>query len=114
VKLVWSALSRADRREIYAFIEADDPRAAVLVDERIAAATRRLIDFPDSGRFGRVEGTRELVVGRTHYILPYVVAGNEVRILRVIHGARLSPENFAGDENEGIAAGTVDPGTSPR
>ena len=45
MKLVWSALSRADRREIYAFIEADDPRAAILVDERIAAATRRLIDF---------------------------------------------------------------------
>jgi len=113
VKLVWSALSRADRREIYDFIEADDPRAAILVDERIAAATRRLIDFPDSGRVGRVEGTRELVVGRTPYILPYVVAGNEVRILRVIHGARLWPEDFRDDETDRIASGTLDPGTSP-
>ncbi|MES2046124.1 MAG: type II toxin-antitoxin system RelE/ParE family toxin [Pseudomonadota bacterium] len=113
MKLVWSALSRADRREIYAFIEADDPRAAILVDERIEAATRRLIDFPDSGRVGRVEGTRELVVGRTPYILPYVVVGNEVRILRVIHGARVWPEDFSDDETDRIASGTVDPGTSP-
>ncbi|MDB5709614.1 MAG: type toxin-antitoxin system mRNA interferase toxin, RelE/StbE family [Sphingomonas bacterium] len=99
MKLVWSALSRADRREIYAYIEADNPRAAIAVDKRIEAVAWRLIDFPESGRIGRVEGTRELVVGRTPYILPYVIADDVVRILRVIHGARLWPENFTDDES---------------
>ena len=68
MKLVWSEHARADRREIYAYIEADSPRAAVTVDERIAAAAQRLVDFPQSGRPGRVEGTRELVINRTPYV----------------------------------------------
>jgi toxin ParE1/3/4 len=99
VKLAWSTLSRADRREIYAYIEADNPRAAITIDQRIETAVLRLRDFPESGRIGRVEGTRELVVGRTPYVLAYVIAGDVVRILRVIHGARLWPEDFAGDDS---------------
>lgn len=61
------------------------------MDERIAEAARRLIDFPQSGRPGRVDGTRELVIARTSYVAPYLVDGNVVRILRVIHGARIWP-----------------------
>ena len=96
MKLVWSARSREDRRAIYAYIEADDPRAAVTVDERIVAATRRLIDYPESGRPGRAEGTRELVVRGAPYVLPYRIDGDIVRILRVIHAARLWPDDMPG------------------
>jgi toxin ParE1/3/4 len=94
VKLVWSERAREDRRAIYIYIEVDDPRAAVGVDERIRTAARRLIDFPNSGRLGRVEGTRELIVRGVPYILPYRVEGDSVRILRIIHAARLWPEDF--------------------
>lgn len=65
MRLVWAQYALEDRRAIYDHIEADDPRAAALVDIRITKAVIRLIDFPESGRLGRVEGTRELVVGRT-------------------------------------------------
>jgi addiction module RelE/StbE family toxin len=91
VKLVWTPRALEDRRTIFDYIAADDPPAAVLVDERIAEAARRLIDFPQSGRPGRVDGTRELVIARTSYVAPYLVDGNVVRILRVIHGARIWP-----------------------
>lgn len=64
------------------------------VDDRIAGATRRLIDFPDSGRLGRVEGTRELVITRTPYVAPYRIEGDIVRILGVIHGARIWPDDL--------------------
>ncbi len=90
--LVWAQLALEDRRAIFDYIETDDPLAAVTVDDRIAAATRRLIDFPNSGRSGRVEGTRELVIGRTPYIAPYRIEGDVVRILRIIHGARIWPD----------------------
>lgn len=98
MKLVWTQWALEDRRAIFDYIEADDPHAAVMVDERIAAATGRLIDFPHSGRPGRVEDTRELVITRTPYIAPYRVEGDVVRILRVIHGARIWPDIIP-DEN---------------
>jgi toxin ParE1/3/4 len=94
VKVVWAQRALEDRREIYSYIEADDPRAAVMVDERIASAVTRLKDFPESGRPGRVEDTREIVIARTAYIAPYRVIGNIVRILRVIHSARIWPDEF--------------------
>lgn len=84
----------ADRDEIFDHLEADNPNAAAIVDSRIVAATERLIDFPNSGRQGRVAGTRELVVRGAPYILPYRIDGDAVRILRVIHAARLWPDEI--------------------
>jgi addiction module RelE/StbE family toxin len=94
VRLVWAQYALEDRRAIYHHIEADDSRAAVLVDTRIAEAVVRLIDFPESGRPGRVEGTRELVVGRTSCIVAYRILGETVRILRVLHGGQLWPDEL--------------------
>jgi len=68
VKLTWSAFALSDRDAIFTYIETDNPSAAILIDERIVAATRRLIDFPVSGRIGRIPGTRELLINGTPYI----------------------------------------------
>ncbi|MFN2267274.1 MAG: type II toxin-antitoxin system RelE/ParE family toxin [Desulfonatronovibrio sp.] len=50
-------------------MEQDNPMAAIAVDERIMEQTARLASFPKSGRSGRVEGTRKLVVGHTPFIV---------------------------------------------
>lgn len=94
MRLEWAALAVADREHIYAFIEADNPRAAVEVDTRFDTAVDRLRLFPNSGRPGRVDGTRELVVSGTPYVIPYRVMDDRVRLLRVLHGAQLWPDNF--------------------
>ena len=94
MKLTWSAFAWSDRDAIFTYVEADNPAAAVLIDERIAAAARRLLDFPASGRVGRISGTRELVINGTPYIAAYAVAETAVRILRVLHGAQERPENL--------------------
>jgi addiction module RelE/StbE family toxin len=91
LRLVWAQLALSDRDDIFTHIEAENPRAAVHVDQQIAHAARRLIDFPESGRPGRIAGTRELVVSRT----PYVVTADTVRILRVLHGAQMWPDEIA-------------------
>ncbi len=90
--LEWSVLARADRKAIFDYIEADNPRAAVAVDERIRAYIGGLARFPQMGRPGRIEGTRELVISRTPYIAAYRVAGETVRVLRVLHGAQQWPD----------------------
>lgn len=68
-----------DRDRIFDFIEQDDPRAAIAVDERIATQVLVLLQFPAGGRPGRVEGTRELVVRRTPYIAAYRAGKDYVR-----------------------------------
>ena len=80
VRLVWSQYALADREAIFRYIEAESPRASVNVDDQIIAAVRRLLEFPESGRPGRVAGTRELVVPRTPFIAAYAVAAERVRI----------------------------------
>jgi plasmid stabilization system protein ParE len=47
--------------------------------------------FPQSGRHGRVEGTRELTFASLPFVAIYEVHPEEVHILRVLHGARQWP-----------------------
>nr|WP_210277074.1 type II toxin-antitoxin system RelE/ParE family toxin [Agrobacterium sp. RC10-4-1] len=92
--MTWSAFALSDRDAIFTYIEADNPAAAILIDERIVAAARRLLDFPASGRVGRIAGTRELVVNGTPYTAAYTITETTVRILRVLHGAQEWPEQL--------------------
>ncbi len=100
MRVEWSVLAEADRKAIFDYIEADSPRAAVAVDERIRDEVASLERFPERGRPGRVEGTRELVVVRTPYIAAYRITGKSVRILRVLHGARRWPEDLSEEPQE--------------
>jgi addiction module RelE/StbE family toxin len=94
--LEWSVFALADRDAIFDYIEADSPRAAISTDDRIRACVERLLQFPEMGRPGRIEGTRELVISRTPYIAAYRIAGNTVRILRLLHGAQQWPDDMPG------------------
>jgi toxin ParE1/3/4 len=92
LRLEWSAFAIEDRDGIFDYIEEDSARAAVVVDDRIRAQVRQLLQFPETGRPGRIEGTRELVISQTPYIVAYRITGETVRILRVLHGAQLWPD----------------------
>jgi toxin ParE1/3/4 len=95
MRLEWSIFARADRDAIFDYIEADSPRAAIIVDDRIHEQIEALARFPESGRPGRVARTRELVIQRTPYI-----AGSTVRILRILHGARQWPDDMSEEPPE--------------
>ena len=77
-----------------AFIAEDDPAAARLVVQRVLAAVAMLAVQPALGRPGRVPNTRELVVPRTRYIVPYRVRGDTIEILRVFHTSRRLPQKW--------------------
>jgi toxin ParE1/3/4 len=76
------------------YIAADSPAAAGLVVQRILDAVASLADQPGLGRPGRVAGTRELVIARTRYIVPYRVRGDTIEVLRVFHSSRRLPEKW--------------------
>ena len=90
VKWLRTALRNLD--EEATFIAADDPRAAQLVVERVLNAVEMLASQPALGRPGRVSGTRELVVAKTRYLIPYRVRGDVVEVLRVFHTSRRVPK----------------------
>lgn len=88
--LRWTPEAIQDREAIYDFIEADNPVAALMLDELLEEKAGRLIDHPGLGRPGRVAGTRELVA-HPNYLLIYDVTNDLVRMLRVLHAARQWP-----------------------
>jgi len=89
--LFWTPESVQDREGIYDFIAADNPVAAMEMDEMFSEKALRLLDHPKLGRLGRMTGTRELVV-HANYILVYDVKGDQVRVLRLLHAARRWPQ----------------------
>ncbi|WP_061126875.1 type II toxin-antitoxin system RelE/ParE family toxin [Caballeronia catudaia] len=62
MRLEWSIFAPEDRDRIFDHIEAESPRAAVMVDDRIRTQVRQLLQFPETGRLGRIDGTREIVI----------------------------------------------------
>ena len=92
MKLRWSLLAVQDRDAIFGYIEQRDPAAAIKVDERIGLLIETLATLPNSGRPGRVDGTRELVITHTPYIAAYLVTDDAVMILRILHGAQRWPD----------------------
>jgi addiction module RelE/StbE family toxin len=85
VKLQWTVRAQADRRNIFLHIAADNPIAALAVDEAIRSHAESLLEYPRLGRHGRLRETRELVIARYPYILIYQLAGETVTIARVLH-----------------------------
>lgn len=90
MKLVWTKPAREDRKAIREYIAVDSPRVALELDELFTEKAVQLLAHPSSGRLGRVPGTRELVAHK-NYILIYDVAGDLMRVLRVLHTARAWP-----------------------
>ncbi|QSB02468.1 type II toxin-antitoxin system RelE/ParE family toxin [Methylomonas sp. EFPC1] len=94
MKLVWTEPARQDLREIFTYIAEENPNAARRLLAEIKERAILLQDNPQIGRAGRVDGTRELVITGTQYILPYRLKELQIQILAVFHGARLWPDNF--------------------
>jgi addiction module RelE/StbE family toxin len=80
--------------DIHERIVADNPTAASRMIERIKAAVMRLAASPALGRPGRVADTRELVIPRTPYIVPYRVKGDVVQIITILHSAQRWPDRL--------------------
>lgn len=86
--VAWRALASEDRENLFDYIAADNPYAAIELDDRIERQTDALIERPELYKVGRVKGTREMVL-TSHYVLVYRVRkqAGVIEILRII-GAR--------------------------
>ena len=91
MKVVWFKRAVWDLQSAKEYITQDNPLAAQQVVQRIKNKVTLLSEQPGIGRPGRVPNTKELVVDRTSFILPYRVRDNRIEILRVLHSSRRWP-----------------------
>jgi toxin ParE1/3/4 len=79
--------AREDLYSIWSYIDADNPAAARVI-ARLSQACERLVDFPKLGpaRDDLRPGLRSWVVDP--YIAFYVIAGDTIEVVRILHGAR--------------------------
>lgn len=94
MKFAWTRLALSGLGSAYDYIAEEDPSAAVRMIEKIETALKAVARHPQIGRPGRVEGTRELVIPGTPFIVPYRVKAKRIEILALIHGARRWPEEL--------------------
>jgi len=90
LRVVWTPEALQDRVDVWDYIAADNPRAAVRMDELFSDAAARLADHPKLGRPGKIQGTRELVLHES-YRLVYEISGEAVWLLALVHTARQRP-----------------------
>ncbi len=75
------------------YIGERNPRAAARIVNDIHSKTKRLLSSnPFIGRIGEIDGTRELVITGTPYVVAYRVTEEQIEVLFVQHGAREWPE----------------------
>lgn len=98
MNIAWHELAETDLNGILDYLLKRKVESARRTFERIKERVELLAEHPNLGRPGRVEGTRELVIGQTPYLVAYTVdyGIGAVVILRILHGAQRWPENFEG------------------
>jgi toxin ParE1/3/4 len=92
MKVFWTQLAIGDLDSAYEYISDENPAAAVGLIERIKKSVAMLPRHPQLGRLGRVEGTRELVVSGTPFVIPYRAKRGRIEVLAVMHAARRWPD----------------------
>lgn len=92
MRIVWAEPAIRDLSAARAYIARERPVAARAQIELVLSAVAGLVEFPQAGRPGRRHGTRELVVPRTPYVVPYRVREQTIEILRVLHGRQRWPD----------------------
>ena len=92
--IVWREVAIDGLERARSYVAQQNPAAAERIRHTIITAVGRLADRPNLGRPGRVEGTRELVVPRTRYIVVYAVLDDDVVVVAVQHTAQQWPDQF--------------------
>lgn len=93
MKLVWPRRYLNELEAIGDYIAQHDRHAAMRLTRTIHEKTALLLSAnPFIGRPGEIDGTRELVISGTSYVVAYRVRDDVVEVLFVQHGAQEWPD----------------------
>jgi addiction module RelE/StbE family toxin len=94
VRVRWLKTANRNLDDATEYIAREDPKAAKKMYIYIRKYVADLAEHPEMGRPGRMIGTRELVIEKYPYLVPYRICGNEVQVLRVFHTSRRPQESW--------------------
>lgn len=89
--LRWTTEAAADLERITDYLFEHTPGRAARLVRALYDAPATLLTFPNRGRPGKKEGTRELVMSPLPYIVVYTAREGAVYVVRILHGAQQWP-----------------------
>lgn len=84
----WTMAASTDLENIANFLFEKTPENAARFIREIYNTALSLSSFPNRGRAGKKDGTRELVLSPLPYIIVYQVCEDTVYVVRILHGAQ--------------------------
>jgi toxin ParE1/3/4 len=78
-------LAVLDIRRLVKFVELKNQAAALAVNALLRQGVLALADFPERGRLGQIDDTRELIL--KSYVVVYRLRQSNVEVLRIFHGS---------------------------
>jgi plasmid stabilization system protein ParE len=90
MKIIWTKEAAQDRADIWDYLHAVNPKAAIDMDNRFSDALSRLAHYPESGPAVIISGTRELIPHQSYRIV-YEQALDAIWILALVHTSRQWP-----------------------
>lgn len=91
MQLRWTEEAADDLERIADYLLIHAPGRAPELIRAVYDAPSTLLTFPNRGRPGKREGTRELVLTPLPYIVVYKVLGDVIFVVRILHGAQQWP-----------------------
>ena len=94
MKLRWTPLAVEHLESAHEYIAQNNLAVADNPIERILLAVEMLEKQPQMGRKGRLQGTNELVITGTPFVVAYRLRQDRIEILAILHGARQWPDRL--------------------
>lgn len=91
MELRWTEEAADDLEHIAGYLLTHTPSRAEDLVRAVYDAPSDLRTFPNRGRKGKKEGTRELVLSPLPYIVVYKVLDDIIFVVRILHGAQKWP-----------------------
>lgn len=96
MEIKWLRVALENLNSEAEYLAEEDSELALKFVNQVVDAISRLRENPAIGRPGRIHGTRELVIQKSRYIVPYRVRPKlqQIEILRIFHTSRLPPKRW--------------------
>jgi len=88
MRIRWTPAAAADLQRLSDYLKDHHPLYWQPTIRKVYVAIQSLKEWPNRGRVGREEGTRELLFPPLPYIAVYRVKEDSVEVLRIYHGAQ--------------------------
>lgn len=90
LKITWRPQASEDLETIISYVADRNASAAARLDALIHETVDRAAQFPNMGRKGRIDGTRE-IIAHPNYIIVYSTAGSTLDVVNVLHARQEYP-----------------------